>query len=132
MKYVTNLMINEFKIMELGCDFMGYRLQKDYNLTYHHLIIPKRNGGPITRENGAIIQRTPHDYLHLIERVSYDTFCYLTSEMIDMNIKGYLDPYNLAIIDEILQDFEYKHKDETTKKGKILIKKPYVDGRIHW
>jgi len=28
MKDVTKLMINEFKIKELGYDFMGYELQK--------------------------------------------------------------------------------------------------------
>ena len=123
-------MINEFKIREIGCDFMGYKLQKQDSLTFHHLIIPRRNGGKITRQNGAIIQRTPHDYLHLIERIDYDTFCYLTSEMIDMNIKGYLDPENLANIQEILEDFEIRYEGKTGKKGKILIKEEYKNGRI--
>ena len=130
MKHITGLMINEFKLREVGCDFMGYKLQKQDSLTFHHLIIPKRNGGKITRQNGAIIQRTPHDYLHLIERIDYDAFCYLTSEMIDMNIKGYLDPENLANIQEILEDFERRYEGKTSKKGKILIKEEYKNGRI--
>ena len=67
MKEITKLMINEFKIKKLGYDFMGYKLQKDKSLTFHHLIIPRRNNGPETRWNGAIIQRIPHDYLHIIE-----------------------------------------------------------------
>lgn len=132
MKHITQLMVNEFKIKEVGCDFMGYKLQKADSLTFHHLIIPRRNGGRITRQNGAIIQRMPHDYLHLIERIDYDTFCYLTSEMIDMNIKGYLDPENLAQIDLLLQQFEAEHKHDTTKKGKRLIKREYIEGRINW
>jgi hypothetical protein len=132
MKHITQLMVNEFKIKEVGCDFMGYKLQKEDSLTFHHLIIPRRNGGQITRQNGAIIQRMPHDYLHLIERICYDTFCYITSEMIDMNIKGFLDPENLAQIDLLLQQFEAEHEHDTTKKGKQLIKREYIEGRINW
>ena len=130
MKEITRLMVNEFKIMEIGCDFMGYKLNKNDMLTYHHLIIPRRNGGKITRQNGAIIQRVPHDYLHLIERVDYKTFCYLTSEMIDINIKGFLDKSNLMNIRELLEEFEEKNMHKSSKKGKILIKKEYLEGRI--
>ena len=130
MKEVTKLMINEFKIKELGFDFMGYHLNKGDILTYHHMIIPKRNGGKITRSNGAIIQRVPHDYLNLIERVSESTFNYITSEMIDMNVKGYLDMENIKNINELLLEFEYQHREDTNKKGKLLIKKEYRTGRI--
>lgn len=132
MKDVTKLMINEFKIKELGYDFMGYELQKSDILTFHHLIVPKRKHGQTTRENGAIIQRIPHDYLHLIENVDIEAYCYITSEMIDMNIKGYLDIYNLKNIREILQDFENKYDGQRNKKGKILIKEEYKNNRIEW
>lgn len=130
MKHITSLMVNEYKIRETGCDFMGYRLQKQDSLTFHHLIIPKRHGGKEIVSNGAVIQRIPHDYLHLIERIDYDTFCYLTSEMIDINIKGFLDPQNLANIQELLEDFERRYDGRTSKKGKILIKEEYKSGRI--
>lgn len=73
MKEITKLMINEFKIKKLGYDFMGYKLQKDKSLTFHHLIIPRRNNGPETRWNGAIIQRIPQDYLHIIEEKNAET-----------------------------------------------------------
>lgn len=129
MKNVTNLMFNEFKMAELGMDFMGFNLNKKDIITFHHLIIPNRNGGPAARWNGAIIQRIPHDYLHLIERVDYEKFCYLTSEMIDMNHKGFLDPYNIANIHAILDEFEAQHDGETTRKGKLLIKREYKQGR---
>ena len=46
MKQVTKLMIRDYKIKELGCDFMGFHLNKDDMATFHHLIIPNRNGGP--------------------------------------------------------------------------------------
>ena len=126
MKEVTKLMINKYKIMELGYDFMGYKLNKGDILTYHHLIIPRRNGGPMTMANGAIIQRVPHDFLHIIERYDYDAFCYLSSEMIDKNIKGHLDIENIRRIDDILTQFEREHCSTRTKKGKLLIKEEYT------
>ncbi len=126
MKEVTKLMINEFKIKQLGYDFMGYKLQKGDIYTFHHLIIPNRYGGQYARWNGAILFSTPHQYLHLIEAKDYDMFCYLTSEMIDMNIKGFLDSSNLRKIDDILTLFEREHCSARSKKGKLLIKEEYT------
>ena len=127
MKEVTIKMINEFKIKELGYDFMGYSLEKGDIWTFHHNIIAKRNGGPYERWNGAILAgKTSHPYLHLIEIYDYDTFAYLTSEMIDMNIKGFLDPINLMYIDEMLSEFEYKYAGKKSKKGKVLVKDSYL------
>ena len=126
MKEITKLMIDEFKIKQLGYDFMGYNPQKGDIYTFHHLIIPNRNGGPYARWNGAILFSTPHQYLHVIEAKDYDMFCYLTSEMIDMNIKGYLDMHNIRNIDNVLCQFEREHCSDRTKKGKILIKKEYT------
>lgn len=125
MKQVTKLMINEFKLKELGIDFMGYKVQREESLTFHHLIVPNREGGPYARWNGAILGSTPHQYLHVIENKDYDTFCYITSEMIDMNIKGYLDIENLRNIHSLLEQFEAEHQGETTRKGKVLIKPEY-------
>lgn len=127
MREVTKLMINEFKIKQLGYDFMGYSLQKGDIYTFHHLIIPNRYGGPYARWNGAILcGRTSHPYLHLIEAKDYDMFCYLTSEMIDMNIKGFLDIKNLRNIDDVLTRFEREYSGARTRKGKVLIKEEYT------
>lgn len=126
MKQIAKLMINEFKIKELGFDFMGYQLQKDDTYSYHHLIIPKCNNGPMTRENGVILcSNTSHPYLHLIESKEYDMFAFITSEMIDMNIKGYLDIVNIRRIHDILKQFENEHLFDMNKKGKILLKEEY-------
>ena len=46
MKEITKLMINEFKLRQLGYDFMGYRLKRRESLSFHHLIIANREGGP--------------------------------------------------------------------------------------
>lgn len=126
MKQVTKLMIDEFKIKELGYDFMGFHLNKNDMATFHHLIIPNRKGGPYARWNGAILNgETSHPYLHLIESIDYDKFCYITSEMIDMNIKGYLDLENLQHINDILCQFEEEQGDRRGKGGKHLIKEEY-------
>lgn len=126
MHQVTKLMIREFKIKELGYDFMGYKLQKGDMYTFHHLIVPAREGGKQIRENGVILcGETSHPYLHLIEEKENRLFCYITSEMLDMNIKGYLDIENLLNINELLNEFEYKHSSDKGKKGKLLIKEEY-------
>lgn len=119
-------MINEFKIQELGHDFMGYSLQKGDIYTFHHLIVPNRNGGPYARWNGAILFSTPHQYLHTIENVDDKYFYYLTSEMVDMNIKGFLDERNIDAIHDILCEFEHKYGNQHSKKGRRLIKPEYL------
>ena len=127
MREVTKLMINEFKIQQLGFDFMGYSLQKNDIYTFHHLIVPNRKGGPYERWNGAILcGKTSHPYLHVIEMYDYDRFTDISSEMIDMNIKGYLDTDNIQYIDDILTSFEREYSGKRTKKGKVLIKEEYI------
>ena len=126
MKLVTKLMIDESNIKKLGYDFMGYTLQKGDIYNFHHLIVPNREGGLICRENGVILcGNSSHPYLHLIESKDYDLFCFLTSEMIDMNVKGYLDITNLREIGNILDEFEVKYGDAKNSKGKPLIKSIY-------
>lgn len=130
MKTVTRLMIDEFNIKKLGYDFMGYERQKGDKYTFHHLIISRCNSGPFARWNGAILFSTPHQYLHVIESKDYDIFCYITSEMVDMNVKGYLDNDNILRIDDALCQFEREHSGERTGRGKILIKEEYTKRKI--
>lgn len=121
-------MVNEFKIKELGYDFMGYSLQKSDIYTFHHLIIPNRKGGKYERWNGAILcDKTSHPYLHLIERIDYDKFCYITSEMIDMNLQGRLCVANIRHIHDVLTQFEKEHATDRTRKDKLLIKRQYLE-----
>ncbi len=127
MRKVTNSMIKEFRIRELGYDFMGYHLNKGDKHTFHHLVLANRDGGPYARWNGAILcGETSHPYLHAIEDKDYDMFCTLTSEMIDMNIKGYLDLENLRKINDVLCLFEKEHCSDRMKSGKLLIKEEYT------
>lgn len=134
MKQVTKLLINDFKIKQLGYDFMGYSLQKDSILSFHHLILSKeyckkaKLGKGYWYWNGVILnQENSHEYLHLIQRYDDELFRYITSEMIDMKIKGYLDKQNLIAIGQILDYFEYLHIEDKDDKGKYLIKEQYLD-----
>ena len=133
MREITKMMINQFKIMKLGYDFMGYTVDKKSSLSFHHLIVPRRLCGQkglgegYLYWNGAILrQDTSHDYLHLIEAKDYGIFFAITSEMIDQNIKGYLDIDNLRRINDILKVFEKEHCHDRGKKGRLLIKDSYL------
>ena len=138
MKEITEIMVNDFKIMKLGMDFMGYHVNRKQDLSYHHLIIPRRHckesglAEGYLYWNGAILrQNTSHDYLHIIEKIDPDIFYELTSEMIDENIKGRLDIDNLKRIHDLLLYFEREHDHDTSKKGKLLIKREFVTGRVN-
>lgn len=120
-------MLREFKIKELGYDFMGYSLQKDDIYTYHHLIIPNREGGKITRENGAILcGKSSHPYLHLIEAKDNELFKAITMKMIEENKQGYLDIQSIRFIDDCLTYFEREHCGERNKKKRLIIKPEYT------
>lgn len=127
MKQITKQMIKIYKIKQVGLDFCGYKLQKGDEYTYHHNIIAKRNGGPETIQNGAILcGKTSHPYIHLIENIDPEIFYLITSEMLDQNIKGRLDIENLKQIRDLLQYFEREHINDRGNKGKLLIKPNYL------
>ena len=131
MKQITKDMIRIYKIKELGHDFAGYKLQKGDIYTYHHNIIAKRNEGPETIWNGAILcGKTIHPYLHLIEQYDPEIFYLITSELIDENIKRKLTLDSLRRIRTLLEYFEKEHCSTRTKKGNLLIKESYVRDRI--
>ena len=43
MKEITANMIQVYNLEALGYDFMGYTFNKTRELSFHHLIIPKKN-----------------------------------------------------------------------------------------
>lgn len=128
MTKITNLMIYRYNITDF--DFMGYDLSNHKDASFHHLILRKSHGGLESINNGAILHRsTSHPYLHRIEEIDYDIFQFITSEMIDMNFKGYLDLDNLRRIDDVLTVFEREHSGDTNSKGNYIIKEKYVKCR---
>lgn len=137
MKEITREMIREFKLKQLGYDFMSYQFIKTGELSFHHLIVPHRDcksyglGEGYAFWNGAILnQSTSHDYLHAIERIDPDIFAYITSEMIDENAMRQIRIENLKRIRSALLSFEAEHCSDRTKSGAYVIKPVYVDKRI--
>ena len=133
MRNITKAMIKTYDTKHKGYDLTGHALQKNDIYTFHHLIVPHREckkrglGEGYLEWNGSILcGNTSHPYLHLIEAKDYEIFLAITSEMIDENIKGYLDPKNIRYIDDCLSTFEREHSSDRSRKGKILIKEEYL------
>ena len=134
---ITKLMIIKYKLLELKYDFMGYEFKKEKDLTFHHLIVPKRiciaQNIPelgYLDWNCALLQKDAHNYAHIVERYDRDMFNALTLQMIDENLKGYLDIKNLQAIDDILNQFEKEYCGARTKHGDPLIKEEYTRRRV--
>lgn len=133
MREITKIMIKKYALNILKIDFMGYQYQDPKQLSFHHLIIPRREceqaglGEGYLEWNGAILrQDTAHNYLHIIEKYDMDAFNAITSEMIDENVKGCLELSNLKYIDDVLRSFEREYCGTRTKKGNLLIKEEYT------
>ena len=133
MKTITKLMIKEYNLKKLRYDFMGFRFNRLDELSFHHLLIPRKDCKGIESEgyvkwNGAIlVQQTSHEYLHVIEQYDRDRFDYITERMKEMNENGQLDMYNLERIEMALRVFEMEYRDLTNKRGKVLIKDIYFN-----
>ena len=125
MKNITKLMINEFKLKELGYDFMGYTFKSTKELSFHHLRIPKRmcqniEGKGYTRNNGAILnQSSSHEYLHTIEIYNRELFLELTRLMVEENDLGRIDIDILRRIREVLLEFEAEYEGKKNGNGSI-------------
>lgn len=126
-------MINDYNLKKLRYDFMGFRFKNLNELSFHHLLIPRKDCDRVeakgyVRWNGAIlVQDTSHEYLHLIEQYDRDRFEYITEQMKIMNENGHLDINNLERIEMALRTFEMEFRDLTSKKGKVLIKDTYFN-----
>ena len=124
MLHITRVMIAAFNITDT--DFMGYSVDKT-NANFHHLIIPRRNGGAKAISNGAILNKdTSHPYIHIIESKDYEMFYKITKEMMKENKMGRIDKECLLAINDILNVFEREHSGETNFLGEELIKEEYT------
>lgn len=137
MREITKEMIKTYNIKKCGYDFMGYTFKNPTELSFHHLIVPKKDckaqglGEGYLFWNGAILnQHTSHDYLHIIERIDRDAFLKITQFMILENQKGELNINLLKEIRAILLAFEKQYWQETKKDGRQLIRQKYITDRI--
>ena len=108
LKEVTKLLIQIYG--DQGHDWMNYYLDKNNPYTFHH-IKKKSQGGGYTLDNGALLTRLAHSYLHTIEQ--YDNETYLKLNLIFKRINESGQPptvKQLKQIEFILKGFELKHK----------------------
>lgn len=125
MNKITKEMLHIYKPIS-NLDWMNYKLVRN-QLTFHH-IEKRENGGKKDLSNGALLMPTPHQYLHLIECKDIKT--YIALNKIFKVINNQLSEPNQEqreIIEYLLQDFEYHHRNDKNSKGKLLIQKKYKD-----
>lgn len=140
MRKVMQRLVTDLRIMEHGYDLMGYDVDREESLSFHHLIVPAQNIIVISPElkklnistdgydywNGApLVKETSHDYLHIIEQYDSNIFYDITSEMIDQRFKGRLCPYNIRLINMRLKDFEEEYGNAKGFDNQPLIKDAY-------
>jgi len=133
MRDITKLMIYKYNLVKLGFDFMGYEFQKESELSFHHLIVPKRlcaykhieEDGYVEWNGAILVQNTAHNYLHIIEQYNKEIFNGITNEIIDEKNNGSIRIENLKRINVLLDYFENEYKDIKAKNGTRLIKEKY-------
>lgn len=137
MRPITRDMIHIYNIKKLGYDFMGYTFRRTEELSFHHLIVPKKDckkqglGEGYLWWNGAILnQDSSHDYLHFIERTDREIFLLITNLMVEENQNMKLDIETLKKIRDLLLYFEKEHKDDRGNKNKVLLQERFITNRI--
>lgn len=124
MRKILNLMIDYYNLK--GIDFMGYKVNKNNPYTYHH-IIKRCLGGNESFENGAILTKISHQYLHIIESRDLIIYEYINNIFKQITQQGYGPTKNqLLAIDYVLKIFEEQHMQDKSAKGKILIRHDFL------
>lgn len=128
MKQITREMLRIYKPIS-NLDWLNYKLVKR-ELTFHH-IVKKCDGGREIITNGALIMPIPHQYLHIIEFKDWKTYKHINDVFRLINDQKYEPTQEQReTLEYILQEFETKHKDDRTSRGKRLIKIEYLDRHL--
>ena len=130
MSRLRERLYKDYDLESLGYDFMGYEFGSKKDLSTHH-IIPKHSGGQTKKNNLCVLNRyTAHNYIHLIEDYDYKTFLNISRCLMEQVKLGKVSIGEINIIYELLQEFEFKHKDLEDRNGDLLIKPEYKTKRI--
>lgn len=123
MSQITKEMLRIYKPYS-HADWLNYKLYRR-DVTFHH--IEKRElGGKRTIDNGALLMPVAHQYLHIIEYKEEDTYRLINKIFRIVNEQRYEPTLEQRrIIEELLLEFEYKHRKDVNSKGKILIHDKY-------
>ena len=130
MSRLRERLYKEYKLEELGYDFLGYEFESKKELSTHH-ILPRHSGGQTKKNNLCALNRfTSHNYIHLIEDTDYKVFLELSKYLLEEVKKGEIGREQLLRIADVLQFFEYKYRDEEDRHGELLIRPEYKSKRI--
>lgn len=124
MKAVTREMLKIYKPLS-NMDWMNYRIVNKQDLTFHH-IQKREDFGRETIENGALILKHSHQYLHLIEYKDIRTYDAINKIFKYINQQRHEPTQEQReIIEFMLREFESIHRWDKNSKGKLLIKHKY-------
>lgn len=124
MKAVTREMLKIYKPLS-NMDWMNYRIVNKQDLTFHH-IQKREDNGRETIENGALILKHSHQYLHLIEYKDLKTYDAINKIFKYINQQRHEPTQEQReIIEFMLREFESIHRWDKNSKGKLLIKYKY-------
>mgnify|MGYP003304284946 CR=1 FL=1 len=130
MSRLRERLYKEYKLEELGYDFLGYTFESKKELSTHH-IMPRHIGGKTEKKNLCVLNRyTSHNYIHLIEDTDYNIFLRISSYLAEQVKKGEISRDELLRINDLLEAFERKYKDEESRNGSLIIKEEYKTNYI--
>ncbi len=130
MSRLRERLFKDYKLEEKQMDFMGYEFESKKELSTHH-IIPKHSGGKTKKDNLCILNRyTSHNYIHLIEDTDYKVFLEISKYLMEQVKKGEISREEILRINDALEFFEFKFRDEEDRHGERLIKPEYKTKRI--
>lgn len=113
MKRVLRILVDIFE--PDGTDWMNFKLTKDNPYTYHH-IVEKRRGGDKSIDNGAILTKRAHSFLHTLEKVCPDAYNDLQKVFAKINdSKTQPSEEIISEIDNILYKVLVSHEYEIRK-----------------
>ena len=98
MKEPMITMLEIYKPLEIGKDWMDYKIVRINDLTFHH-IHEKRNGGKRELRNGAILIRDAHNYLNYLDRYYNKYYKQLNGlfKELNMTMKPPTDDYYIEV-----------------------------------
>lgn len=130
MSRLRERLYKDYHLEELGYDFLGYSFESKKELSTHH-IIPKHSGGQTKKNNLCVLNRyTSHNYIHLIEDTDYKVFLEISKYLMEQVKKGEISREEILRINDALEFFEFKFRDEEDRHGEKLIKPEYKTKRI--
>lgn len=130
MSRLRERLYKDYNLETLGYDFMGYEFSTKKELSTHH-VLPRHSGGKTKKDNLCILNRyTSHNYIHLIEDTDYKVFLEISKYLLEEIKKGEISQDQLLRINDALEFFEFKFRDEEDRHGDRLIKPEYKSKRI--